>query len=376
MLKIRLATAISFSLFVFSTAAASNMRFEKACDSGDTITIGAVGDVLLHSPLQKQGYRIGFRSLWKTLQPFMEGPDVMYANLEGPTAAGLLSSGKEIADPGLEYDGKVYTGYPLFNYNPIIIKELKDGGVDIVSTANNHSLDRGAKGLRRTMDALEYYGMPYTGTRYTDADPYYSFTKNGSWKLAWIACSFSTNGIPDNQDMVLDCFDGRVSKLIKALQTQADAVIITPHWGVEYVIKQNEQQTKFARQWIEDGAHAVIGAHPHVAQPWEKYKAKDGREGFIIYSLGNFVSNQTPLVRQSSLLLYVGLTKKNGKAWVNGARYVPLYMQRSPYEVLPSNFIIKPNSAEKSSLKLMTDMYGTDRILNPGQDMVTNPECF
>lgn len=373
---LRAAFAAIISIFFIHTAfATTDMRFQKACDPGESMTIGAVGDVLLHGPLQKQGYKIGFASMWKTLLPFMEGPDMMYANLEGPAAAGISSGGKQVADPGLVFDGKVYTGYPLFNYNPIIIKELQDGGVDIVSTANNHSLDRGAKGIRKTMEALEGYGMPYSGTRYTDDDPYHTITKNGSWTLAWIACAYDTNGIPDKEDIVLDCYDGRVSQLIKELKSQVDAVIVTPRWGTEYKLFASDKQIKYGRQWIEDGAHAVIGAHPHVPQPWEKFKAKDGREGLILYSLGNFVSNQTGKDRQSSVLLYVGLTKSNGQTWVNGARYIPLYMQRAPYEVVPSNYIVKPNAAEKASIQLVTQMFGTDRIVNPGEDVITNAEC-
>ncbi len=362
--------------FSFSTTFALDMRFQKACDPGETLVIGAVGDVLLHGPLQTQGYAKGFGTLWKTLLPYMEGPDMMYANLEGPAAAGVSKGGKVVADPGLKFDGNVYSGYPLFNYNPIIIKELQDGGVDIVSTSNNHSLDRGAVGIRKTMEALDEYGMPYVGTRYSKDDAYHNITFNGSWKLGWIACTYDTNGIPDKEDIVLDCYDGRVTELIKELAPQVDAVIVTPHWGLEYQLKPQDKQIKFARKWLDDGAHAIIGAHPHVPQPWEKYQTADGREGLILYSLGNFVSNQSGTAKQSSLLLYVGLSKSGGKTWVNGARYVPLYMQRKPYEVVPSNFLTAPNSAEKASLKLVKDMFGEDRIVNPGEDVVTNAECF
>ena len=101
----------------------------------------------------------------------------------------------------------------------------------------------------------------------------------------------------------------------------------------------------------------------------------DGREGFVVYSLGNFVSNQTPRIRQSSILLYVGLSKKEGKTWINGIRYLPLYMQRRPYEVLASNFVEKPNDEIKKSLQLMKAMYGDDRLLNPTEPIVTNFEC-
>lgn len=366
-----------FLVLTLLTFNAQALRFDRACEPGDSILIGAVGDVLLHSPLQKQGYRYGFESLWKGILPFIQGPDLMYANLEGPAAAGVSKGGKSVKDPGAVFDNSVYSGYPLFNYHPSIIEDMKSSGFDLVSTANNHSLDRGALGVRRTIEALEAYGMPYTGTRSDANGQFHTVTRQGSWKIAWIACAYDTNGIPDREDLVLDCFQtGRVSELVKALKPQVDAVIVTPHWGSEYNLKPNQQQKDFGRRWINDGAVAVIGAHPHVPQTWEKYKAADGREGLILYSLGNFVSNQTPTAKQSSLLLFLGLTKKNGRAWVNGVRYLPLFMSRDKgLEVIASNFNYKPSTGQKASLNLVADMYGTERIVQPGEDVVTNAEC-
>lgn len=362
---------------VLLTNNALALRFDKACDSGDAIVIGAVGDVLLHGPLQKQGYKSGFASLWKGLLPLMEDPDIMYANLEGPAAKGTSKSGKAVKDPGLVFDGSVYSGYPLFNYNPVIVRDLKNSGVDIVSTANNHAMDRTATGVRKTIEALDEYGLPYIGTRKSKNQDFFTVMENKNWKIGWIACAFDTNGIPDKEDLVLDCFDGRVSQLIHSLKKSVDAVIVTPHWGVEYQTSPNAQQKKYARQWIEDGAQAVIGSHPHVPQPWEKYTTKDGREGLILYSLGNFVSNQTSTAKQSSLLLYVGLSKNKGKTWVNGVRYIPLYMSRSGhYEAIASNFVKTPDASEKASLKFIKNMYGDERIVKSDEKIITNAECF
>ncbi len=372
--RLFLAAAI---VFMFNTSFA--VRFDRACDAGDSITIGAVGDVLLHGPLQTQGYSKGFESLWQEIQDFISAPELMYANLEGPAAAGVSKGGKSVKDPGLVFDGSVYSGYPLFNYNPIIIKDLKDSGFDLLSTANNHSMDRGTLGVERTIEALEEYGMPYMGTRKNaDSDEtFYTITQQGGWKIAWIACAYGTNGIPDKKDLVLDCFETeRVSELIARLKPKTDAVIVTPHWGDEYQLTPNSQQKKFGRRWLDEGAAAVIGAHPHVPQPWENYTTKDGRQGLILYSLGNFVSNQSSVNKQSSILLYLGLSKKNGQAWVNGVRYLPLYMNRKPYSAVASNFLEKPHSEQKASLKLLKNMFGEERIIEPGEDIITNAECF
>jgi hypothetical protein len=365
--------SIVASIFIFNQAHA--LRFERACDRGDSIIIGAVGDVLLHGPLQKQGYAQGFDSLWKEIEEYMFGVDIMYANLEGPAALGVAKGGKNVKDPGPVFQNYVHSGYPAFNYHPSIVESLKMSGVDILSTANNHAMDRGNLGALRTIETMEKFNMPFMGSRKDSSHDYNYIMDRDGWRIAWIACSFSTNGLPDKNDMILDCYDtGRVSKYIKELKDKVDAVIVTPHWGNEYQNKPHSSQTKFGRQWLEDGATAVIGAHPHVPQPWEKYKTADGREGMIIYSLGNFVSNQSGTAKQSSLILFLGLSKNGGKAWVNGVRYIPLFMKRKPYSIEPSN-VSGGGNEMAASLKHVRGMFGEERMVNPGETIITNGEC-
>lgn len=370
-------TLLSLALtFIAFQAHAQNIRFTRACDPAETMIIGAVGDVLLHGPLQTQGYKQGFRTLWDEIEEFMIGPDMMYANFEGPSAEGTTAGGKTVKDPGPVFDGYVYSGYPQFNYHKAIVSDLKASGVDILSTANNHSMDRGSVGVKRTIEAMDALGMPYFGTRVDSSKEFYRITNQNGWSIAWIACAYDTNGIPDKNDLVLDCFDtGRVSKYIKELKDKVDAVIVTPHWGVEYQNKPNKQQTSFGRKWLDEGAAAVIGSHPHVPQTWEKYKTANGREGLILYSLGNFVSNQSGTAKQSSLILFLGLSRKNGDTWVNGVRYLPLFMQRKPYNLVASNFVKNPGSDVRASFNHVSSMFGDERIIEKGEDVVTNPEC-
>lgn len=368
-------TLILIISFLTHFSEAEDIRFKKACDNGSKITIGAVGDVLLHSPLQKQGFRHGFDSLWSEVEPWMKDADLFYANLEGPAAAGVAPGGRRGQDPG-NYDGHVYSGYPMFNYHPSVISDLKKSGVDLLSTANNHSLDRNSNGVIDTLAACEKNQMPCFGTVANSDENFYTITKQKNWTIAWIACTFSTNGIPDKNGLVLDCFSsGRVSQLISQLKNQADAVIVTPHWGDEYQLKPNKQQVSFARKWLEEGALAVIGTHPHVPQPWEKYTTSNGEEKFILYSSGNFVSNQSSTAKQTGLMLFLGLSRSQGRAWVNGVRYLPLYMNRGPYSVVASNWLETPNSAQKASLDLAKKMYGDERIVEPGESVITNAEC-
>lgn len=311
-----------------------------------TITLAAVGDVLLHAPLQKQAAARdeGFRSLWSEVQPWLEGADVAYANLEGPTAAGMTRGGGQGVDPGFVFDNRIYTSYPLFNYNPRLVSDLKASGIDIVSTANNHALDRGAKGADATIAELEAASLPFVGTRRSDGQGSWSVrTQVKGVTLGWVACSFSTNGIPDAKGQVLDCYRDK-EVLLSEIRTLAadpavDAVVVTPHWGVEYTPKPQPQERRLAQEMVDAGALLVLGAHPHVPQPWEKLTGASGHTALVVYSLGNFVSGQFHRVNtRASLLVNVELLKFPGqKAKIVTASYLPLEMRRTA-----SGLVVEP----------------------------------
>ncbi len=319
-----------------AAGAPATLRFTTPIDPASEITIAAVGDVLLHSPLQRQGFahEDGFASLWAPVADLLSAADIAYANLEGPLAENLLSNGSAVAGPVEDYDGRVYTGYPMFNYPPRVAPALRAAGIDVVSTANNHSLDRWADGADLTLAALAAADLPYTGTRPADdADhPWHTVTETDGRRIAWLACTYGTNGLPDRAAQVLHCFDeGRATVLAEidrlAADPAIDAVILTPHWGWEYRHDPNDRQQALARDAIEAGALAVIGAHPHVVQPWERVVTRQGREGFVLYSLGNFVSNQRDLAKRSTLMLVLGLAEDpTGALAVAGAAWVPLHV--------------------------------------------------
>ena len=354
-------------------AAGTPIKFADACKSGTQVTIAAVGDVLLHSPLQVQAYARGFESLWKNVEPLFARADLTYGNLEGPCAEGTTTGGTT-TDPGLTFDNRVYSSYPQFNYNPALIPALKTAGFDVVSTANNHAMDRRSIGADKTVANLEEAGLPFSGTRSTakmDA-PWYTITEAKGVRIAWLACTFSTNGIPDAKNQVLSCYEDKATVLatIKALKARddVDAILMTPHWGVEYEHTPQQQERGLAHEMLEAGATAVIGGHPHVVQPMEKYTTADGREAFVLYSLGNFVSGQTGLDKQSSLILYLGLTKgADGKVTINGVRHLPLQMQSSPsWTTFP---------ATGASLAQTTKLLGETNRIGATDPLVTNPEC-
>lgn len=376
------------SIFVSSYALAQNrdLRFEKACDSGRNVTIAAVGDLLLHGGLQRQSYNSsqGFKSLWREAIPYFREADIAYTNLEGPTAENVQcngsvrnSSNMALGTECRKSRSSVYTSYPRFNYHPRLIGDLQDSGIDVVSTANNHSLDRFGVGADATVSALEEAGMPFTGTREKNnqSRPWHTVTRVNGKKMAWLACTYSTNGIADHHNQVLLCYDGnKVAQIISRIKSSVDAVIVTPHWGYEYQPNANNRQKSHGRAWLEAGATAVIGAHPHVVQPWEKHTTSDGREGLIVYSLGNFVSGQPAFARRATAIVYVGLTFSRGNSWVNGVRYAPAIMARTQRgrEILVSS----QTSEHRSLLSHLAKAFGQERRIEPGEDVLTNAECY
>jgi poly-gamma-glutamate synthesis protein (capsule biosynthesis protein) len=354
------------------------LAFSDPCRAGTRVTIAALGDVLLHSPLQRQAYAAqdGHHSLWRAAEPLIQQADLAYANFEGPSAAGTTATGATVRDPGKVFDDVVYTSYPMFNYHGSLVASLVESGIDVVSTANNHAMDRRSVGADRTIAALSAGGLPFTGTRPADdpARPWHVVTERSGVKIAWIACTFSTNGIPDSKKQVLLCYQqtSEIEEVIRAVRArgEADAVIVTPHWGNEYEHNPSADQKKLARRLLDAGATAIVGNHPHVLQPWEKYVTTDGREGFVVYSLGNFVSGQSGVARKTTIVLYLGLTKgADGKVTVNGVRHVPLTMRS--WTVEPSD---KATNAAESH-ELATQIFGKWNEMASTERLDTTPGC-
>ncbi len=357
-----------FAAVPFLAFAQNKLSFENACAPGEHFTVGAVGDILPHQPLHKQSMASpqGFVSLWGDIAALLRLPNVMYGNLEGPVSpAHALSS--------IQYS---------FNYSTKLTDDLARSGFQVVSTANNHAMDRGALGVDQTINSLNKSGLLFTGTRKQGdlSSPWYAITKSNGLKLAWIACTYGTNGIPDIRKQVLKCFEdsSEIVSLIQLLKSsqRADAVIVTPHWGNENEQSPNSQQRQYARIFLNGGATAVIGSHPHVLQTWEKIKIGD-EERLVVYSLGNFISNQfMSLPQMSTIMLYIGLTKTaSGKVIINGVRHVPLLMTKYPYALKAIDRLPAGTYASQSLAHIRSKFQSGNELKSSAEILVTNPEC-
>lgn len=310
----------------------------NACTGPARVSVAVVGDVLLHAPLQRWGYRYGFPVIWGAAMPILRAADIAIANLEGPTAPGLARGGRRMADPGAVYDGQVYTDYPAFNYHPSVIDALREAGVDAVTTANNHALDRGPAGVDATLAELARRRMPQTGAIAGGAArDFVARLPSALGTVALIGCSYSTNGIGDPRRQVLMCFEDRAELLAlvraEAARPGAAGVIVLPHWGLEYSHQPEARQRALARDLAAAGALAVVGTHPHVPQPLEIVEGPRGRVP-VFHSTGNFVAGQVELPRATGLMVWLELCRTAQGVAVGGQGYLPMVMDFSQGPVL------------------------------------------
>lgn len=365
---------ILLSSFLFTQISfAKDLTFTTECSANNNeATISFVGDILIHKALYQNvvNQTKHFSQLWQKTDPLIQKANFSVGNLEGPAAMGIDSNGRDHGDVGFVYDDRVYSGTNfMFNYHPRILSDLQASGYDLLTTANNHSLDRYSIGIDKTLAAAKSIGFPTVGTRSAGniQTPFYKIQTINSIRTAFVGCTEMTNGMPDSDNQVLHCYKSSTLSLIKniAERSDVDAVIVLPHWGTEYTHTPGTDQKTYARKFIEAGAIAVIGSHPHVLQPWEKYISRNGSEALIIYSLGNFVAGQAGLARKTGTVAYLGLSKVNNqKAKIMGVAYTPTY--RASTTVNP---IGKNDSAEVLAHAAL--MYGTKARVEPSGNLRT-----
>ncbi|EQC48256.1 bacterial capsule synthesis protein [Bacteriovorax sp. BSW11_IV] len=333
--------ATTFATSLTFANSQKDLSFSGSCESSNRATISFVGDILVHKAIYKSVAKGSkdFSTIWNAVNPMIQKADFSVANLEGAAALGIDSNGRDKGDVGFIYDGKVYSGTNfVFNYHPKIAKDLKKSGYDLISFANNHSMDRFSLGVDKTLEALHEADLITSGARktYEDESKLYSVVNIEGINVAFVACTESLNGRSDKENQILNCNNGSVEKIVKKLKesSEVDFITVMPHWGIEYKTEPSGSQKMLARKFAEAGAGAVIGSHPHVPQPWEKYITSKGEEALFVYSLGNFVAFQKGLNNKTGPIVYLNLVKDlDNKAKISGVAYS--LTQRQGYYVLP-----------------------------------------
>jgi poly-gamma-glutamate synthesis protein (capsule biosynthesis protein) len=272
--------------------------------------ISFVGDIMVHKgqlEAAKKGEIYSFSKTYKYIEDIMKSPDYFIGNLETT----LNSYGN-------------YTGYPRFRTPEVLAKDLKEKGLDILVTANNHSMDNNIEGVYETIDILDKYDIRHTGT-FKKETSYLKFEKNGI-RFGMSNYTYGTNGIPipkGKENAVNLIEEKRILKELKSMKA-VDVKIVYLHFGDEYQIKPNDYQRELVDKLFEGGADVIIGSHPHVNQPME-IKEVNGKQKFVIYSLGNFVSSQRGEYKDRSIILNLEFIKKENRVSIDRVSYIPIW---------------------------------------------------
>lgn len=211
---------------------------------------------------------------------------------------------------------KPYSGYPLFSSPDAFALALNDAGFNIFFQANNHALDRGRKGLERTIDILDSIGIKHTGTFKSEETRrlYYPLMiiKNGI-RIAFLNYVYDTNGLAVKPPNIVNLIDSNLIKrdLRHTQLYNPDIIIAQMHWGEEYHTTPSPQQKSMAALLLRHGVRIVIGHHPHVIQPLKVKKEHGVIQSAVYYSLGNFISNQQRVHTDGGMLAEIVISKSD-----------------------------------------------------------------
>ena len=304
----------------------------EVVSNGESITLLFIGDIMGHeslirSSIQPDGVTYDYTSFFDYIRADISAADLAIANLEVTLA------------------GPPYKGYPLFSSPDALASACKEAGVDVLVTANNHCVDRGKKGLERTIKILDNLNIPHTGTFLSYSDKQKKspliIEKNG-FKIAMVNYTYDTNDlpVPESSYVNLNKIERLKADINKAKLTRSDAVILFIHWGIEYRDKPDAGQLELADICFKAGADIIIGSHPHVVQK-SILVNEHGRNRFVVYSLGNFIANQKVPATDGGQMIQLTLSKQNGITTVSKAGYILTWIygpgngSRKKFYILP-----------------------------------------
>lgn len=330
---------LSFQHYFFNSSEGEKSESLIQQDSIVTATLCFVGDLMCHST-QFNYAKVGtdtfdFTGVYREVKQYLSVADLTIGNLETVIAG----------------NNKGYSGYPYFNAPDDFIYALKDAGFDLLITANNHALDQGWQGVKRTKEIMSEYNIHNTGTFLSqeDRDSIRIFNIS-SIKIAILAYSENTNGlpIPKGKDFVINLIDEELIKkdINKAREKNADIVLVHLHYGPEYNREPSDYQKQIVQNIIELGADIIVGGHPHVIQPFDFFQTRNTKldSGFVAYSLGNFISNQRWRYSDAGVIINLEISKNilTDSIYIKEVNYLPTWVFRGQtdfgreYIVLPS----------------------------------------
>ena len=308
----------------------------------DTLSLIFAGDVMGHTPQIKAAQTgpntYDYHACFEYIAPIVSSYDLAIANLE-------------LTLPGQP----PYTGYPMFRSPNAVAEALYDAGFDLLVTANNHSADGRLLGLNGTLNCLDSLALMHTGT-FRNANERASlypllFYRKGI-KIAMLNYTYDLNGMPMPDPGVINLIDTVQIRddLEAAASVQPDFTIVVMHWGLEYQTKESPDQRKQADFLLRNGADIVIGSHPHVVQPIKLETIVDGtgktKSGLVVYSMGNFISNQNKPETDGGIMFTMQLVKDDQapKARVVSTGFIPVWRYIKGEKTAKPSYLAMPDT--------------------------------
>ena len=296
-----------------------------------------VGDAMMHQAQIDQALELGngvsynFDDCFSLIAPAIVSADYAVCNLETPLGG-----------------GSKYTGFPCFSAPDAYAVALRNAGFDMFLTANNHSLDKLDRGIRRTIEVLDNLEVDHIGTYYNieQRKKQIPFVKDvNGIKIGFLNYTYGTNGLEAKNGAEVALIDKKkISEEISQTRNAgAEILCVCIHWGVEYVLLENSHQRDIADFLVQQGVDLIIGGHPHVIQPMKiERNEKENKDVLIVYSLGNFISNmKTDDTRGGALVKCRIVRGEDGIARFVSAGYDTFFAAKPTGK--NSNFMVIPS---------------------------------
>ena len=302
---------------IFSQMSSSISQTNQAISESDVlIKMSAVGDILCSRDMLEDAYdedtkTYDFSHMFNNVSGYINNADIVMGTMETSIANG-------------EYNDK--------NAPVEFARAVKDSGVNLVTTAHNHSLDNGVTGLQETRDNLEEIGFDVIGDKMETSNAVV-IREAKNTKIAFLTYTCFLDNEEQKSKDEINCVNMYSKEQVKsdleyAKEQVAEYICAMIHWGDAITDTVTEEQKEIADYLVASGVDFILRAHPSVVQPMEVRQNKDGENVFIAYSIGTYISTLTAEEARTELVLNIELRKsgKDGKVTLNKVDYTPIYM--------------------------------------------------
>lgn len=285
-------------LLILTTSCHANTDLNIDDKKTYKVSLVAVGDNLIHQTIYQEAAieeSFDFKPIFSEIKPYIKSFNLAFINQE------TILGGKEI---GL-------SSYPCFNSPHELGDAVVDAGFNLISLANNHTLDRGEIAIASSIGYWSHKDVVYSGSEIDENVNQVKYFTSNDIKFAFVAYTYGTNGInhPKGKMHLANLYDdAKATDDISKAREKSDIVIVSMHWGNEYELYPSSIQKEQAKFLSGLGVDIIIGHHPHVVQPVELIN-ENGNNTFVIYSLGNFLSDQVGIDRLIGMAVSLEINK-------------------------------------------------------------------